>query len=85
MRAICFETDQDPVPKCVAFVRKCVNVIRGFLSYVLNVQNRCLFTALQKLTKSEDPLLSAKVFKSNPVDNRTLDLPLREVHARDYK
>ena len=29
MRAIYWEADQDPVPKCIALVRKCCYVVRG--------------------------------------------------------
>ena len=43
-------TARDPVSTCKAFVR---SVVHGFISCVLSIWNRCLSTALRKLTSSE--------------------------------
>ena len=42
MRAICWEADQEPDPKYIAFVRNVVDVVRGLVSYALSVHNRCV-------------------------------------------
>ena len=49
MQALYWEMDQDPVPKCIARLRSVVYDVRGFLSYVLTVRNRCLLTVLLKM------------------------------------
>ena len=53
MQTICWEADQDPVPKYIDFVSNDVNVVYGFVSYVLSVQNHFFLTALRKLVMSE--------------------------------
>ena len=49
MGATYWETDQDPVKKCIAFVRNVVNIVLGFLPYALSVRNRGRFITLRKL------------------------------------
>ena len=53
MRTIFWETDHDPVPNCIAFVKDVVDVVLSILSCVVSVRNRCLLADLRKLTKSE--------------------------------
>ena len=39
-----WEEDQNPVPKCIAFIMNFVNVVRGFVPYICSLRNRCLLT-----------------------------------------
>ena len=59
------ETDEDPVPTSIVFVRKCCCVVLDFVACVLRVKNRCLLIALRKLTAVKSPT-TANVFMSTP-------------------
>ena len=42
--------DRDPYSNVLAVFKECCCVVRGFVSCVLSAWNRCLLTALRKLT-----------------------------------
>ena len=55
-------TDQDPVPKNIAFVRKCCNVVRGPVL--------CVLESKETDVVRRSPV-TANVFASTPAGSRT--------------
>ena len=51
MSAIYWEADQGPFPKCIVFVRKAVNVVCGFVSYVYYLS--CFTGLVMKMKKKK--------------------------------
>ena len=43
------KVDQDPFRRYITIVRNVVNVVRGYVLYVLNVRNRCVLKANSEL------------------------------------